>query len=1122
MTKDKDNQVNLQQLNRAHRLLSSCNRALFHATDEHQLLSEVCRLVVETGGYKMAWVGFARHDENKSIFPAASYGYEEGYLEGIKLTWADTERGRAPTGFSIRTGVTQVNQNFQTNPLLAPWREIARKQGYQSSVAIPLKRDGEVMGSLSIYSAEPEAFNPEEVSLLEDLADDLAFGMISLRQRAESERLRTDIKKAESALQASQEQYRQFVELSNEGIWSLDAEYKTNFVNQAVCRMLGYLPEEMLGHPLSEFVHEDERKDVQARKEGLDRRSVLERRFRRKDGSTRWGLVNATWLRDEQGVAQGGFAMITDITDRKQMEQALAESRETFQMLVDSSPSAINIVFGDKFLFANPAMEQLSGYTRQELLTMSVTDMLPPDSRRLITERMKARQRGEEVPSHYEFQLITKQGDARWIDISATRVTYEGKPCSLGSLLDVTERKQAEAVLKASEERFQTLFDRASEGILIVSLEGKVIAVNDAFARMHGYTREEMQAMSLRDLDPPKSLADVPARMQRLREKGSITFEVDNYHKDGHIFPMEVNASLVTVNGETVVQSFSRDITARKKAEEELLLASLVFENAGEGVVVTDENNLIIATNPAFTQITGYTFEEVKGKNPKMFSSGRHDAAFYREMWDNINRLGYWQGEIWDRNKNGQVHVKHLTISTIPGKDGSAHRYVAMFTDITQKKLSEELIWRQANFDALTKLPNRQMFHDRLEQESRKSHRTGKPMALLLIDLDRFKEVNDSLGHHKGDTLLIDAAERISGCVRDSDTVARLGGDEFVVILSELEEEDSIERIAQNLVDAISAPFKLGTEEIYISASIGISLFPNDTDRLDDLLKNADQAMYSAKNAGRNRFSYFTPDMQQAALKRLRLTNDLRIALASSQFRAYYQPIVELATGKIYKAEALIRWQHPERGMVNPADFIPLAEDTGLIVPIGEWIFHEAAQQAKKWRAAYHPSFQISVNKSPVQVRHNGSGMVSWPAHLQSQGLAGSAITIEITEGLLLNAETSVNDKLQTYHNAGIQISIDDFGTGYSSLAYLRDFDIDYLKIDRSFVCGLETKSSNQALCEAIIMMAHKLGMRVIAEGVETEAQRDLLRASGCDFAQGYLYSKPVTAEEFEELLQKG
>jgi diguanylate cyclase (GGDEF)-like protein/PAS domain S-box-containing protein len=561
-----------------------------------------------------------------------------------------------------------------------------------------------------------------------------------------------------------------------------------------------------------------------------------------------------------------------------------------------------------------------------------------------------------------------------------------------------------------------------------------------------------------------------------------------------------------------------QDVTARKHAEEELKLAGMVFENIDEGVLVTDEENNIIAVNRAFTDITGYSLEEVKSKNPRIFQSGYHNEAFYQAMWQAINTKGYWSGEIWDKRRNGEMYAKQLSINTIRNKDGSVHRYVALFYDITEKKKSDELIWRQANYDALTDLPNRRMFHDRLEQEARKSQRSGRPLAVLLIDLDRFKEVNDSLGHDKGDLLLVDAAQRIRSCVRESDTVARLGGDEFIIILSELDDIDigNIDRVAQDIIGKLSLPFNLGPEEAFISATIGISLYPNDSLKLGDLLKNADQAMYSAKNAGRNRFGYFTHDMQAAAQKRLHLANELRTALTQNQFKVYFQPIVNLASGRIYKAEALIRWQHPEHGIIHPMNFIPLAEENGLIVPIGDWVFRQAVQQVKLWRSKYK-SFQISVNKSPLQMSRNVD--FSWADHLQQEGVPGRAIAIEITEGLLLNAEPEINRKLLEFRDAGIKVAIDDFGTGYSSLSYLKKFDIDYLKIDKSFVDHLGQDADDLALCEAIIVMAHKLGLKVIAEGVETTLQHDLLHKAGCDYAQGYLYSKPVPAAEFEKLL---
>ncbi|MBI5659276.1 MAG: EAL domain-containing protein [Nitrosomonadales bacterium] len=558
----------------------------------------------------------------------------------------------------------------------------------------------------------------------------------------------------------------------------------------------------------------------------------------------------------------------------------------------------------------------------------------------------------------------------------------------------------------------------------------------------------------------------------------------------------------------------------RKAFEDSLRLSSLVLQNSSEGMVVTDENNLIVAVNPAFTRITGYSFEEVQGKDPKILRSGHHDKSFYQAMWQELNSAGQWQGEIWDKRKNGEVHAKRLIINTIRNGAGGVFCRVALFSDITEKKQSEELIWRQANFDALTGLPNRRMFRDRLEQETVKSDRADLPLALLLIDLDEFKEVNDTLGHDMGDILLKQAALRITGCVRATDTVARLGGDEFAVVLSQLADASHAEDSAQKILAGLAEPFRLGSEIVYVSASIGISLYPSDAADIESLMKEADQAMYVAKNQGRNRFSYFTPALQEAAQKRLRLTNDLRGALASGQFHVYYQPIVELATGDIRKAEALIRWRHPERGMVSPAEFIPLAEKTGLIVEIGYWVFREAAHQVSRWQARFGEAFQISVNRSPVQFReHLVQNHLPCLAYLDELQLSGQSMVFEITEGLLLDNSPGVADSLFKFRDAGIQVSLDDFGTGYSSLSYLKKFDIDYLKIDRSFVEHLENDASNMALCEAIIVMAHKLGLKVIAEGVETAEQRKLLADAGCDYGQGYLFSRPVPPEEFERLL---
>ena len=568
-----------------------------------------------------------------------------------------------------------------------------------------------------------------------------------------------------------------------------------------------------------------------------------------------------------------------------------------------------------------------------------------------------------------------------------------------------------------------------------------------------------------------------------------------------------------------VNQQLQNEIERRRLAEEGLQLSSLVYHNSMEAMMVTDAENRIIAINPAFTKLTGYALDEVMCENSRILRSGRHDQAFYQAMWQSILATGGWQGEIWNRRKNGDIFAEWLSINTIHGEDGAVHRYVALFSDITKKKATEELIWRQANFDALTNLPNRRMLCDRLEQFIRKAQRAGTKMALMFIDLDRFKEVNDTLGHHVGDKLLIEAARRIGESVRASDTVARLGGDEFTVILPEVDEPGCVERVAQGIIDALAAPFRLGTEQVFISASIGITLYPTDATGIEALLKQADQAMYVAKNGGRNRYSYFTPALQQAAEIRMRLTSDLRSALRQQQLRVYYQPIVELASGRIRKAEALLRWQHPQLGLVGPAQFIPLAEETGLIIGIGDWVLEQAAQQAVAWRETFRTQFQISVNMSPAQFR--ADICINMQRLLRSLDLSGDAIIVEITEGLLLQAAEGTTALLVAMRRAGHGLALDDFGTGYSSLAYLQNFDIDYLKIDQSFIRDMDSDPKDALLCEAIIVLAHKLGLKVVAEGVETCRQRDMLMDAGCDFAQGYFFSPPLPALEFASFLKR-
>ncbi len=569
--------------------------------------------------------------------------------------------------------------------------------------------------------------------------------------------------------------------------------------------------------------------------------------------------------------------------------------------------------------------------------------------------------------------------------------------------------------------------------------------------------------------------------------------------------------------------ALTKEIAEHKRAEAELLRFKHVLDNTRDMVFMFEPESLrFVYLNQEAILSMGYSREELLGMTPYQINPLIPEPEFRQLIAPLLSgEQSSLYFETLHRRKDGSDFPVDIFLQLVRESDGSG-LFVVVVRDVTEKNESDEMIWQQANFDTLTGLPNRRMFYDRLEQEIKKSHRSGLPMALMLLDLDRFKEVNDTLGHAQGDVLLVETARRIVECVRESDTVARLGGDEFTVILSAMEDTNSVERIAQNIIERLAAPFQLLQEMVYVSASMGITLYPNDAQTIDTLITNADQAMYLSKNSGRNRFSYFTTALQEAAQTRIRLGNDLRNALAGEQLAVYYQPIVEMASGKIVKAETLLRWQHPERGMVNPMQFIPLAEESGLIHEIGDWVFHEATRELKRWRERFVPEFQISVNVSPVQFRQNGVNHASlWISHLRAIDLPGQSLVIEITEGVLLNAEINVTENLLSFRGAGVQMALDDFGTGYSSLSYLKKFDIDYLKIDQSFVRNLEDDMDNRALCEAIIVMAHKLGLKVIAEGVETEWQRDLLTAYGCDYAEGWLYSKAVPLEQFEVLLRE-
>ncbi|ABK44728.1 diguanylate cyclase/phosphodiesterase with PAS/PAC sensor(s) [Magnetococcus marinus MC-1] len=625
------------------------------------------------------------------------------------------------------------------------------------------------------------------------------------------------------------------------------------------------------------------------------------------------------------------------------------------------------------------------------------------------------------------------------------------------------------------------------------------------------------------ELIHPDDRAKINRQMAAVTRGMQDRFEADHRiicHKSGELLHIHA-LGIVSRDSRGVPSQMVgtlQDVTRRKMAEEGLVLAKMIFDNAGEAIVITDAQGDITDVNPAYQRIMGYTRDEIVGQNPSILKSGRHDEQFYEQMWNEMLSEGHWQGEIWDRRKSGEIFPKWLTIDAIRDEQGVISNFVGLFMDITQQKETEEQLEKLAYYDPLTELPNRALFRDRLEQEMRLSARGGKSLGLFFIDLDRFKYVNDSLGHDKGDDLLIQVAGRIKHHLRTSDTVARLGGDEFTVILPGIEQTNDVARIAGAIVKSLGEVFVLQGHEVFIGGSIGIAMHPDDGEDYETLTKHADTAMYRAKEEGRGTYKFFTSDMNEINGRRLSLERALRQAVECNQLTLHYQPKVDVKQCRITGMEALVRWNHPEQGLVSPVDFIPIAEETGLIITIGEWVMQQACMDAKRLaRSSRHP-LQVAINLSAKQFQ-DALLVAKLERSLQQSGLAPELLEVEITESLAMGDVNRTIEQIGELRALGVKVSIDDFGTGYSSLSYLKKLPLNALKIDKSFIQDLYLDSDDTAIVSSILSMASALGLSVVAEGVENQAQIHFLCEKECPTIQGYFFSKPLPFEAFEKFL---
>ena len=692
--------------------------------------------------------------------------------------------------------------------------------------------------------------------------------------------------------------------------------------------------------------------------------------------------------------------------------------------------------------------------------------------------------------------------------------------------LDVTDRRRAETHLLATDEKLRALYELSPLGIALTDMRGRYIEVNDAFQRMCGYSEDELRALDYWALTPRGYEADEARQLESLERTGHYgPYEKEYVRKDGSLVPLRLNGMLVTgADGRKHIWSIVEDITDRRRIETDLRIAASAFD-AQVGIIVTDANGVILRVNEAFCATTGYTAGELVGQTPRLFKSGRHDANFYAAMWRSLGQAGVWQGEIWDRRKNGEVYPKWMTISAVKGDDGATTHYVSTHSDISERKAAEEEIKHLAFYDPLTQLPNRRLLLDRLHQALATSRRIARHGALLFIDLDNFKTLNDTLGHNQGDLLLQQVAERLSSCVREGDTVARLGGDEFVVMLENLSEgideaAAQVEAVGAKIVAALNVAYPLGGHEHHGTASIGVTLFGTHQETMEELLKQADLAMYQAKASGRNALRFFDPRMQAAVNARVGLEKDLRRAVRENQFVLDYQAQVD-SEGRVLGAEALVRWRHPERGLVAPDDFIPLAEETGLILPLGHWVLETACRQLVAWVGRPEADgLTLAVNVSVQQLRQRDF-VAQVLAVLERTGADPRRLKLELTESLLLdNAEDTIA-KMAALKEIGVGFALDDFGTGFSSLSYLKRLPLEKLKIDRSFVLDVLTDPNDAAIARTIIALARSLGLATIAEGVETEEQRDFLADAGCHSYQGFLFSRPLPLDAFESFLAR-
>ena len=822
-----------------------------------------------------------------------------------------------------------------------------------------------------------------------------------------------------------------------------------------------------------------------------------------------------------------------EVSHHEDVEQRQAAEiwANKLSMAVEQNPGTILITDLDgRIEYVNKMFIETTGYSREEALGQNVSLLNPETNgasfyRELLGTISAGRSwRGELQTRRRDGTLFWERALIAPIRDRAGMTTHY-----VSIKENISELREVMTRLQESETRFRGAMSVMLEGLAILSPQGVFIYANRAAEEILGCAEGSLQGRLITDIGLDRlaedgallAPEDYPSTVS-LRENREIRNFVLGYRSTDHsVRWVTTNTSPLRVgqDGDPGVVITLSDITQRRRVEEQLKLAFEAIRCSGEGILITDADQRILSANPAFEVVTGFSAEEVVGRTPADFASNRHDSSFFAGMREMLESTGHWQGKVWNRRKDGQVYPEWLGVSAVQDEDGRSKFYVFIFSDMTERQAAQEHIEFLAHHDPLTGLPNRLLLRDRAEQAQAQAGRLHSRVALMFLDLDHFKTINDSLGHPVGDALLKVVVERLKSCVRESDTISRQGGDEFIILLNDVRDSEAVSRVADKIQQCMGEHIVLGEHKLMTSFSIGVALYPDDGQDFDSLLQKADTAMYHAKEAGRNAHRFFTEQMNLQVVEHMTLQTQLRKALENKEFVLHYQPQVDLHEGKIIGVEALIRWNSPESGLVSPAKFIPVAESSGLIVPIGAWVLNEACRQARAWQEAGLPPFVVAVNLSAVQFKRMDLVNTVINALVLSD-LDSQWLELELTESILIQDADATLDLVRRLKSLGVKLSVDDFGTGYSSLAYLKRFAVDKLKIDQSFVRDLARDPDDAAIVRAIIQMAHSLKLKTIAEGVEEEEVANLLRLFHCDEMQGYWFARPMPAEQIYEVIR--